>query len=103
MSLPTITTAEVEALARLARLRFTKEEATQLTNELHTILGHMRELAEVDVTGVPPTTHVTHPAMAEAPLRADEPAPGLAHDAALAGAPRVSEGGFAVPAFVDQD
>jgi aspartyl-tRNA(Asn)/glutamyl-tRNA(Gln) amidotransferase subunit C len=36
------------------------------------------------------------------PLREDEPAPSLPRDVALREAPRVQDGGFAVPAFVDE-
>lgn len=47
----------VERIEKLAQLRFSKEEQERLAAELSSILGHMDELAEVDVVGVEPTGH----------------------------------------------
>ena len=98
-STPPITIAEVIAVARLAHLDFTPEELEPLTRELGDILAYVKQLEQVDVTGVPPTAHVQ---LERLPLREDEPAPSLPRELALREAPRVVTEGFAVPAFVDE-
>jgi aspartyl-tRNA(Asn)/glutamyl-tRNA(Gln) amidotransferase subunit C len=96
---PLITTAEVERIAQLAHLALSAEETAKMTVELGHILAYVEQLEEVSIEGVEPTAHVQ---IDRLPLRPDEPTPSLAHDVALREAPRVSEGGFAVPAFVDE-
>jgi aspartyl-tRNA(Asn)/glutamyl-tRNA(Gln) amidotransferase subunit C len=90
---------EVLAIARLAHLQLSEDELDRMTRELASILAYMQELREIDVEGVPPTAHVHMPRLA---LRADEPIPSLPPELALREAPEVLEGGFAVPAFVDE-
>jgi aspartyl-tRNA(Asn)/glutamyl-tRNA(Gln) amidotransferase subunit C len=89
---------EVRRVAKLARLELTSDEVAQMTAELSAIVGYVKKLEELDTADVPPTSHVR---LEQAELRADEPRAGLAHDEALAEAPRVAEDGFAVPAFVE--
>ncbi|MBK9259317.1 MAG: Asp-tRNA(Asn)/Glu-tRNA(Gln) amidotransferase subunit GatC [Polyangiaceae bacterium] len=89
----------VRALARLARLELPDEEIHKLTGDLGKILAHVKQLEELDLTGVDPTAHV---AFEEPHLRSDTPHPSLPVDLALREAPRVSMEGFAVPAFVDE-
>jgi aspartyl-tRNA(Asn)/glutamyl-tRNA(Gln) amidotransferase subunit C len=90
---------EVRAIARLAHLEMSEGELDRMTRELGSILAYMQQLRELDVDGVPPTAHVQLAAM---PLRADEQAPSLPQPLALREAPALVEGGFAVPAFVDE-
>jgi aspartyl-tRNA(Asn)/glutamyl-tRNA(Gln) amidotransferase subunit C len=59
----------------------------------------VQELGEVDVEGVPPTTHVEVDRIA---LRRDEPRESFSHELALREAPKSADGGFAVPTFVDE-
>lgn len=94
-----LSTPEVLHIARLANLALTPAEVTQLTRELTSILAYVDELAGVDTSDVPPTTHVEVLAM---PLRADEPVPGLSQEEATGGAPHVVAGGFSVPRFVEE-
>jgi aspartyl-tRNA(Asn)/glutamyl-tRNA(Gln) amidotransferase subunit C len=89
----------VRALARLARLDLPDEEIHKLTGDLGKILAHVKQLEELDLTGVDPTAHV---AFEEPRLRTDTPEPSFPVDLALREAPRVSMDGFAVPAFVDE-
>ena len=96
---PPITVEETMAIARLAHLDFAPDELTRLTRELGEILAYVKQLEEVDVSGVEPTAHVQ---LERLPLREDDPAPSLARDLALREAPRVAQDGFAVPAFVDE-
>jgi aspartyl-tRNA(Asn)/glutamyl-tRNA(Gln) amidotransferase subunit C len=58
------------------------------------ILGHVAKISELDLEGVPPTSHVVD---VEHGLRADVPGPCLPRDVALAQAPAVQDGGFLVP------
>jgi aspartyl-tRNA(Asn)/glutamyl-tRNA(Gln) amidotransferase subunit C len=96
---PPITLDEVRAIARLAHLSLAPEEETRMTREIGAVLAYVRQLQELDVTGVPPTAHVQ---IERLPLREDEPRQSLPHELALREAPRVERGGFAVPAFVDE-
>jgi aspartyl-tRNA(Asn)/glutamyl-tRNA(Gln) amidotransferase subunit C len=90
--------AQIRHVAVLAELELTEDEEERLAAEIGRVLAYVSELDAIDTSNVPPTAHV----MAEtAPLRADEPEPGLAHDEALAGAPRAAHGGFEVPTFVE--
>ena len=52
-----ITRAEVEKVARLARLQLSEAELARLTTELGQIVGYVDQLAEVDTTGVEPMAH----------------------------------------------
>lgn len=89
----------VRALAKLARLDLPDEEIQKLTGDLGKILAHVKQLEELDVTGIEPTAHVS---FATPNLRADTPHTSLPVELALQEAPRVSMDGFAVPAFVDE-
>jgi aspartyl-tRNA(Asn)/glutamyl-tRNA(Gln) amidotransferase subunit C len=89
---------EVLHVARLARLALADEEVEPMAEQLSAVLDHVAKLAELDLDGVAPTSHVigdgmsTHPA-----LRPDEPRECLPRDVALAQAPAVADGGFLVP------
>jgi aspartyl-tRNA(Asn)/glutamyl-tRNA(Gln) amidotransferase subunit C len=85
---------QVLHVARLARLELSEEEVERMADELSTILDHIEKISELDLEGVPPTTHVVEVANA---LRADEPRPSLPRDVVLAAAPEDADGGFAVP------
>lgn len=86
--------AQVDHVARLARLDLTDAEAEKMASELSKVLGHIEKIRELDLEGVQPTSHVVDLVNA---LRADEPRPCLAHDVALASAPEPAFGGFGVP------
>ena len=85
---------QVLHVARLARLRLSDEEVDQMATELSSILGHIERISELDLQGVPATTHVVQIANA---LRPDEPQPSLPRDVILAQAPATQDGGFLVP------
>ena len=85
---------EVLHVARLARLELREEELEPLGRELSAVLDHIAKMGELDLEGVPPTSHVVEVTGA---LRPDEPRPSLERDVALAQAPAVSDDGFAVP------
>lgn len=85
---------QVDHVARLARLELTDAEADRMAAELSKVLDHIEMISELDLAGTSPTSHVVDVVNV---LRADEPCPSLPVDEALASAPQVMAGGFAVP------
>lgn len=85
---------EVLHIAALARLRLSEDEVAAMARDLDRVLDHVATISELDLEGVPPTSHVVEVAGA---LRADEPRPSLPRETALAQAPAVADDGFAVP------
>jgi aspartyl-tRNA(Asn)/glutamyl-tRNA(Gln) amidotransferase subunit C len=85
---------QVLHVARLARLELSDEEVTKISGELSNILEHIEKIGELDLEGVPPTSHVVEVTGA---LRPDEPRPSLPREVALDSAPDVADGGFRVP------
>jgi aspartyl-tRNA(Asn)/glutamyl-tRNA(Gln) amidotransferase subunit C len=86
--------AQVLHVARLARLELSDAEVDRMAVELSKVLDHIEKIRELDLEGVPPTSHVVDVVNA---LRADEPAPSLPVEVALQSAPEPLEGGFGVP------
>ena len=86
--------AQVLHVAKLARLRLTDEEVERMSGELSTILEAIEQIAELDLEGVQPTSHVID---LENVLRPDEPRPCLPRERALENAPDATEDGFRVP------
>lgn len=93
-----ITRAEVERIAKLARLSLGDAEAEAMTKQLDAILEYVAQLQNLDTTGVEPTSQV---GATETPMREDEPRPSLSQSEALANAPKSAGGGFVVPKTVD--
>lgn len=85
---------QVLHVARLCRLRLSEGEIDTLAGELSSILDHVDKLAEVDIEGVEPTSHVVP---LQNVLRADEPRPSLDREVALSQAPDPHDGAFRVP------
>lgn len=97
---------ELETLrhvAELAALSLSPEEEASLGEDIGRVLTYMEELDAVDTSSVDATSHLVDvvPARAGDGWRDDEPVPSLASAAVLGGAPRVEDGGFAVPGFVE--
>jgi aspartyl-tRNA(Asn)/glutamyl-tRNA(Gln) amidotransferase subunit C len=86
--------AEVRHVARLARLQLSDDEVDRMAVELAGVLDHIATIEQLDLDAVEPTSHVV---AVENALRADEPQPSLSREQALASAPAVADGGFAVP------
>jgi len=86
--------AQVLHVARLARLELTEEEVERMAAELSHVLDHIEKIRELDLEGVPPTSHVVDVVNV---LRADLPRPSLTAEQALASAPEPLCGGFGVP------
>ncbi len=92
--------ADVAALSRLARIELTDEELDTLASQLDVILTSVARVGEVAAADIPPTTHSVPLTNV---LRADELRPSLPHSDALAAAPAVADGKFAVPRVLDED
>jgi aspartyl-tRNA(Asn)/glutamyl-tRNA(Gln) amidotransferase subunit C len=93
-----LTRAEVEHVARLARLALTDEEIERLTVDLGAVLAHAADVAALDLDGVPPTAH---PLPIRNVLRDDVVGPTLARDEVLDAAPAAEDGRFRVPRILD--
>jgi aspartyl-tRNA(Asn)/glutamyl-tRNA(Gln) amidotransferase subunit C len=85
---------QVLHVAKLARLGLSEEEVETMAGELSGILEHVDRIAELDLSGVAPTSHVVE---LENVLRKDEPHRSLSQDSALASAPDPVDGAFRVP------
>jgi aspartyl-tRNA(Asn)/glutamyl-tRNA(Gln) amidotransferase subunit C len=85
---------QVLHVARLARLELTEDEVGRMTHEMSKILGHIEKIGELDLEGVPPTSHVVE---VTGGLRPDQPRPSLPRDVAFANAPDIADDGFRVP------
>ena len=99
MSTP-LTRADVEHVARLARLALSDEEVEQFTVQLGAVLEHFASVAALDTSGVPPTSH---PIALANVLRADERRPGLDRDVVLDMAPAAEDGRFRVPRILAEE
>ncbi len=95
----TITAAEVEHVATLARLGLDEQGKQTMTAELGRILQYIASLNEVNIEGVPPTSHALDPQANV--LRDDRVVPGLSREDALAAAPAEKDGMFRVPRVVE--
>jgi len=81
-------------VAKLARLRLDEAEVERMSSELSTILDHIEKINELDLDGVPATSHVVP---VENVLRADKPRPSWPRERMLELAPDVSSEAFRVP------
>jgi aspartyl-tRNA(Asn)/glutamyl-tRNA(Gln) amidotransferase subunit C len=95
-----ISRAEVAHLAHLARLAVTEPELATFAGQLDVILQAVARVGEVAADDIPPTSHAVPLTNV---LRADEPAPCLPRQDALAGAPDPVEGRFRVPRILDEE
>lgn len=89
---------DVAYIANLARLLPNEEQTEQLMKDMNSILGYMKQLNEVDTTGIEPLEHVV-----EIPpvYRADVALPPLEHDKALSNAPDADSDYFRVPKVIE--
>ena len=92
------TAFDIKYVANLARIALTPEEEAKLGHQLGDILGYVKKLEELDVTGVEPMAHAVPLANV---LRADEVRPSIPQEAALANAPKQANGLFIVPKIVE--
>jgi aspartyl-tRNA(Asn)/glutamyl-tRNA(Gln) amidotransferase subunit C len=95
-----LTRADVEHVAHLARLGLTGEELDRLEGQLNHILDQYAKLAELDTDAIPPTAQVIE---LENILREDVARPSMAPDRVLANAPVRDGDAFVVPAILGGD
>ena len=86
--------AQVLHVARLARLELSEEEVERFSAELSKVVDYIEKIEELDLEGVPPTSHVVDVTNA---LRPDDPRPSWPRDVMLGSAPDATEDGFRVP------
>ena len=95
-----LTRADVEHVAYLARLGLTDDELTRLEGQLNHILDQYEKLAELDTDDIPPTAQTIELANI---LRDDVAMPSLPPEAVLANAPERQGDFFVVPAILGGD
>ncbi len=93
-----MTVADVEYVARLARLELTAGEKELFAGQMDAILGYVEKLRGVDTDGIVPTSHAVP---MENAFREDEVRPSIGLEKALANAPHVSGSFFAVPKVIE--
>ena len=93
------TAADVEQLARLARLALTPDERSLFAKQLSDFLAYAEQVQQLDTSGIAPMSHAIG---APTELRPDEVLPSLPREIALAAAPDASPeaGLFKVPRVI---
>lgn len=94
-----ISRADVEHVARLARLGLTNEEIDLMQSQLNRILEAIGQLQSVDTSAVGPTAQVI---ALENVMREDEPRPSMEREAALANAPLREGAHLRVPVVLEE-
>lgn len=93
-----ITIADVEHIARLARLELTKSEKELFAGQMDAILGYVDKLRELNTEGILPTSHAVPMNNA---FRKDIVTPSIGVENALANAPERAGSFFAVPKVIE--
>jgi aspartyl-tRNA(Asn)/glutamyl-tRNA(Gln) amidotransferase subunit C len=88
----------VHYVADLSRIELEPVELEKLSRQLEAILDFIDKLREIDISSIPPTSHIL-------PLsnvfREDTPGPCLPIEKTLANAPAKEEGFFSVPKVIE--
>jgi aspartyl-tRNA(Asn)/glutamyl-tRNA(Gln) amidotransferase subunit C len=93
-----LTLAEVEHIAELARLSLTDAEKTLYRDQLSTILDYAAILQQVDTSAISPTATVLP---LRNVMRPDQVEPSMPGEDVLANAPDAEEGCFRVRAILE--
>ncbi|MDD2897473.1 MAG: Asp-tRNA(Asn)/Glu-tRNA(Gln) amidotransferase subunit GatC [Desulfuromonadaceae bacterium] len=93
-----MTTADVEHVARLARLEFTSGEKELFAGQMAAILGYVEKLKELNTDGIVPTSHAVP---MENAFREDVVRPSIGQENALRNAPDRDGSFFAVPKVIE--
>jgi aspartyl-tRNA(Asn)/glutamyl-tRNA(Gln) amidotransferase subunit C len=93
-----ITSKEIEHVARLARLTLSEDEKSLFTGQMDAILAYVETLNELCTDGIIPTSHAVP---MENAFRADMVVPSIGLDKALANAPDKNETYFRVPPVIE--
>jgi aspartyl-tRNA(Asn)/glutamyl-tRNA(Gln) amidotransferase subunit C len=89
---------DIDHVAKLARVELDEDERERMRAQLAVILEHAAKVGEVAADDVPPTAT---PIPQVNVFRDDDVEPSLPHEAALANAPRSSDGRFLVPRIAE--
>jgi aspartyl-tRNA(Asn)/glutamyl-tRNA(Gln) amidotransferase subunit C len=89
---------DVRKVAHLARLELTDAEVAAMARQLSAIVDYVDQLRQLNTDNVEPLAHALNVSNV---FRADEPAPSLPVDQALANAPQRKGDFFRVPAVLD--
>ena len=92
-----VTLKDVEHIAELARLTFSKEELENFTHQLNQILGYVGKLNELDTENVEP---LSHPVEGNNVFREDELKPSIQREEALKNAPDSDDEFLKVPKVI---
>jgi len=95
--MPTLSRADVEHVAHLARLGLSEDELTRLEGQLNHILDQYTILAQLDTEHIPPTAQTIE---LENILRDDVPGPSLPVSAAIGNAAEHADGFVVVPRII---
>ncbi|HYV35791.1 MAG TPA: Asp-tRNA(Asn)/Glu-tRNA(Gln) amidotransferase subunit GatC [Gemmataceae bacterium] len=93
-----ITLDDARWIAHLSRLELSEAELATMARQLSGILDYIQQLQQVNTDAVEP---LAHPLPIQNVFRADEPAPSLTVDEALANAPKRIGPFYGVPAVFD--
>jgi len=93
-----ISIADVEHVARLARLELSQEEKQLFAGQMDAILGYVDKLKELDTDGILPTSHAVP---MENAFREDLAQPAIGVEKALANAPDRVESFYRVPKVIE--
>lgn len=93
-----ITQELVQNVARLARLELDGDQAGRMQDQLGDILGYIGLLDELDLSDVPPTSHVMEMTNV---MRDDVVIPSLPQEKGLANAPAREGTMFKVPRIIE--
>ena len=93
-----MTKEEIRHIASLARIHLEEKELEHLTKNLDDILHYITKLQKLDVSQVPPTSHVLP---INNVFRQDSVKPSLAQEEALSFAPARHKGAFKVPQVIE--
>lgn len=91
----TITIADVQYVASLAKIAITDQEAKQFTKELDAVLGYVKQLEAVDTKGLEPTYQVT--GLTNVARRDEVIDYGVSQKELLKNAPHQKDGAIEVP------
>jgi aspartyl-tRNA(Asn)/glutamyl-tRNA(Gln) amidotransferase subunit C len=96
--MPAPSDLNIDRVAKLARLALTPEEKATFSQQLGSVLHHIEQLGQIDVTGVEPSAHAF---AVDNVWQEDVARPGLTVEQALRNAPAQRDNMIVVPKVVE--
>lgn len=96
-----ITIEEVEKIAALAHLTFTRDELERFAQQFQQILDYVAQLEKVPTEDVAPTYHAVAGESDATPLREDQVGTSFPLEQALSNAPDPAQDHFRVPRVIE--